>query len=110
MAESDRALTLWKCLDVLRERLDFLECELGLEAGHRCLAVHDLRHDLRERFAGAGEFGAVGLLHAVTLMAPAAFGGKKLLDVAAEFFVDLCRGLVGRILGKARAGKQAGDQ
>src|SRR5258706_12350881 len=110
VAGIDRVLILRERLDVLGKRLDFLELELVLEAWHRRLAIHDLRHDPRERLARSGEFGAVGLFHAVTLVAPAAFGGKKFLDVATEFFVDLGSGLIGRVLGKAGHGKQAGDQ
>src|SRR5579859_2751631 len=96
--------------DIFSKRLHFLELQLRLEAGHRCLAIHDLRHDLRDCLAGTGKFGTVGLLHAVTLMAPTASRGKKLLDVAAEFFVDLGRDLVGWILGESWDGIQSGGQ
>ncbi|HEX7953364.1 MAG TPA: hypothetical protein VF523_09900, partial [Burkholderiales bacterium] len=92
--------------DIFSQRLDLLELELILETGHRRLAIHDLRHDLCDCLAGAGKFGAIGLFHAVTLMAPTASRGKKLLDIAAEFFVDLGRDIVCWILGKARGGKQ----
>jgi hypothetical protein len=43
-------------------------------------------------------------------VAPAASRGEKLLDVSAEFFVDLGRDLVGGILGEAGGGTQPGNQ